>query len=80
MYFTFMFSMIIQKNLLEIIRRNRKYWRGALGFFLKLIVNCKYILYTRLFLIYSKKNLMISRLKEPQVRMNDPHEDKATGG
>ena len=74
MYFPFMFSMIIQKNLLEIIRRNRKYWRGALGFY------CKYILYTRLFLIYSKKNLMISRLKEPQVRMNDPHEDKAPGG
>ena len=42
---------------------------------MKLIVYCKYILYTILFLICLKKNL-ISRLKEPQVRMNDLHDSK----
>ena len=31
----------------EIIHRIRKSWRGALSFFLKLIVNCKYIFYIR---------------------------------
>ena len=36
-----------KKGLLEIIRRIRKSWHGALGFFLKLIVNCNYIFYMR---------------------------------
>ena len=44
---------------------------------MKLIVNCKYILYTILFFNLFEKNL-IRRLKEPQVRMNDPH--AAAGG
>ena len=35
----------LKKKVLEIIRRIRKSWRGALAFFLKLIVNCKYIFY-----------------------------------
>ena len=47
---------------------------------MKLIVNCKYIFNTiLLFNLFEKKNL-ISRLKEPQVRTYDPHEDKALGG
>ena len=79
MYFTFMFTMITKK-LPEINRRNRKSWCGALGFFLKLIVNCKCIFNTILLLICLKKKNLISCLKEPQVRMYDPHEDKALGG
>ena len=59
------------------MRRNRESWCWALGRLLQ--VNCKYILYTILFLICLDKNL-ISRLKEPQVWMNDPYEDKSLGG
>ena len=59
-------------------------WSAEIGILvlsirLLLQVNCKYILYTILFLICLDKNL-ISRLKEPQVWMNDPYEDKALGG